>query len=194
MKVNYGRISKKFEATLSPTLRRSLALVATKTAHWGIKDQGDLAMIMGVLNFGDPAHTVPNRGKGSETRSALEDALKANIGVTNLSAIPPRPWLSQSTEGVYKYNLRKYVEENLGKLVAGLTKRGKAGSYSSNRALSIDDFLQGLAEVGAENAQDNWENGSFEPNAPMTLRNKNTTKPLHDTGRMNKGSITGWVD
>lgn len=194
MKANYGRISKKIEATLSPTLRRSLALVATKTAHWGIKDQGDLALIMGVLNFGDPAHTVPNRGKGSEARKVLEDALSANIGVTNLSAIPPRPWLIQSTEGIYRYNIRKYVEAHLGKMVAGLSKRGKAGSASSNRALSIDKFLQGLAEVGAENAQDNWENGNFAPNAPMTLRNKGTTKPLHDTGRMNKGSITGWVD
>ncbi len=194
MKANYGRISKKIEATLSPTLRRSLALVATKTAHWGIKDQGDLALIMGVLNFGDPAHTVPNRGKGSEARSVLEDALKANIGVTNLSAIPPRPWLSESSEGKYNRNLKKYVNENIARLVAGLAKRGKAGSASSNRALSINDFLQGLAEVGAENAQDNWENGNFAPNAPMTLRNKGTTKPLHDTGRMSKGSITGWVD
>lgn len=192
MKANYSRISKKFEATLTPTLRRSLALVATKTAHWGIKDDGELAVIMGVLNFGDPAHTVPNTGKGTLRRKMIEDAIAVYGG--NDSAIPPRPWLTQSTEGIYRYNIRKYVEANLGKMVAGLYKRGKAGSASSNRALSIDKFLQGLAEVGAENAQDNWENGSFAPNRPMTLRNKGTTKPLHDTGRMNKGSITGWVD
>lgn len=191
MKVNYRAISRKFEAELSPTLRKSLALVAKKTAHWGIKDQGDLALIMGVLNFGDPAHTVPNTKKDSPRRKAIEDAIAVFGG--NDSEIPKRPWLSQSTEGVYRYTIRRYIEANLGKLVAGLKKKGKAGSYSSQRALSADDFLKGLAEVGCDNAQDNWENGTFAPNKPMTVHNKGHSKPLHGKGTMKLDSITGWV-
>lgn len=175
VKVNYRSLSKKVETALSPTLRRGLAMVATKTAHWGIKDHGDLAMIMGVLNFGDPDHRVPNTPEGKE------------------APIPKRPWLSQTTEGQYRYFVRRYVEINLLKVVSGLSKRGKVSSVSSQRSLSVEDFLQGLSELGAENARDNWENGNFAPNTPATLHNKRGDKPLHDKGRMSREAITGWV-
>ena len=175
MKVNYRAISRKIETNVSPTLRKGLAAISMKSAHWGIKDQGDLALIMGVLNFGDPDHRVPNTPDGHK------------------APIPKRPWLSQTTEGQYKYFVRKYVEDNLPKVISGLAKRGKVQSVSSQRSLSIDDFLQGLADEGKDAAQDNWENGSFAENTPMTIKNKHGDKPLHDTGRMNRNSITGWV-
>ena len=176
MKVNYRDISKKIEADLSPTIRKSLALVSKKTAHWGIKDEGNLALIMGVLNFGDPDHRVPNTPQGRP------------------APIPKRPWLNRSTERIFQARINNYIEKNLGKLLAGLKKRGKAGSGSSQRALSAEDFLKGLAEVGRDNARQIWEKGNFAPNTDATLRNKRGDKPLHDKGRMNQAAITGWVD
>ena len=83
-KINYKALSRTVETTLSPSLRRGLAAIATKTAHWGIKDQGDLALIMGVLNFGDPDHRVPNTPDG------------------HIAPIPPRPWLNRSTDKIYQ--------------------------------------------------------------------------------------------
>lgn len=177
VKINYKALSKTIETTLAPTLRRGLAAIARKTAHWGIKDQGDLALIMGVLNFGDPDHRVPNTADG------------------HLAPIPPRPWLNRSTDKIYQVKINKYVNDSLKKVVAAIPKRGKLRfSETSNRAISPDDFMQGLAEVGRDNARYAWEKANFAPNSDMTLRNKIGNKPLHDTGRMNAGAITGWVD
>lgn len=176
-KVNYKALSRTVETTLSPSLRRGLAAIATKTAHWGIKDQGDLALIMGVLNFGDPDHRVPNTPDGHP------------------APIPPRPWLNRSTDKIYQVKINKYVNDSLKKVVASIPKRGRSGfSASSKRAINPNDFMLGLAEIGRDNARYAWEKGNFAPNSDMTLRNKIGTKPLHDTGRMNASAITGWVD
>ena len=188
--INKSSFTSKLYLDITKNVRSGLAQLATKKACWGIKDQGDLALIMGVLNFGDPAHTVPNTPKNSERRKMIEDAIDTFGG--NDSAIPPRPWLSRSTEGYYKYSLRKYIEDNLPKVVKGIPKKGPFQSISSTQSMSINDFVEGLAKVGAENARDSWDNGNFAPNKPMTLANKADSRPLHGSGRMNRGSITAW--
>lgn len=175
VKINRQAFLRKVETTISPSLRRGLARVATKKASWGIKDD-ELALVMGVLNFGDPDHRFPNTPNGV------------------LAPIPKRPWLERSTEGYYQTQINKYVNENLGRLVAGLPKRGRGQGKTTARAISAEDFAAGLAKIGAENARKSYEIANFEPNSPATLAHKQGTKPLHDTGRMNAGKIVGWVE
>lgn len=193
VKVNVKSFTKKFEMAVAPNMRRALAEIARKQVHWGIQGHGDLPVIMGVLNFGDPAHTVPNRKDGSQSREVLKTALNANVGVSNPSAIPPRPWLSQTTTGKYQKHITAYIENNFPKVLAGVRKDRKYESVSSQRALSVDSFLEGLAKTGAEVARDSWDNGIFEPNKPMTLAHKSDPRPLHGRGDMSRDVITGWV-
>lgn len=177
VKVNSSFLTK-LNLAVEKNVRSGFVDLATKRACWGIKDEGNLALIMGVLNFGDPDHRVWNNSKGV------------------LAPIPPRPWLSNSTEGMYRYLLRRYVNENLPRILPSISKRGvyKGKSLSSQRALGIDDFVKGLAEIGADNARDNWDSGKFQPNSPMTLARKSDPRPLHDTGRMNASAIKAWSE
>ena len=191
VKVNSSFLTK-LNVAVEKNVRSGFVDLAKKRACWGIKGGDELPVIMGVLNFGDPAHTFPNTKKSSPTRKKIQDILTA-FGGENSSAIPARPWLSNSTKGAYRYFIKKYIDENLPKMVAGVRKDGKYVSVTSQRALSVEDFVKGLAEVGADNARDNWESGSFTPNSPATLANKNDTRPLHDTGLMNSDRIEGWV-
>ena len=192
VKVNSSFLTK-VNLAVTRNVRSGFVDLAKKRACWGIKGgEDDLPTIMGVLNFGDPAHTFPNSKKNSITRKLMEAVIAS--GGENQSAIPPRPWLSNSTKGAYRYFIKNYIDENLPKLVAGITSSDRRyGSYSSQRSLSVDDFIQGLADVGAENAIDNWESGKFKPNSPATLAKKSDSRPLHDTGVMNAGRIEGWV-
>lgn len=176
VKINSTAFKTKIEAYIAPNVRHGFVELAKKRACWGIKDEGDLALIMGVLNFGDPDHRVPNTPNGRK------------------APIPRRPWLDRSAQGYYRFALKKYVEDNLPKVVAGIPKKGAYRSWSSQRALGIDDFVQGLAEVGADNARTSWDEGKFAPNTPATLRNKSDPRPLHDTGRMNANAIKAWSE
>lgn len=194
IRINKAAFLRKIKTDVTPNLRRGLAALATTEAHWGIKGHDDLPLIMGVLNFGDPAHTVPNRKKNSPERKNMESFLAG--GGKNNSAIPPRPWLSRSTEGYYYKKLINYVNTNLPKVIAGIPKRGRGQSHTSpkiERAWSIEKFMKGFAELGAENAKKSWELANFTPNRPMTLKNKTDPRPLHDTGVMNESVIEGWL-
>lgn len=190
VKFNSG-FYKKMDAIVTMTSRKGMADLAKKTAHWGIKNQGDLPMIMGVLEFGDPAHTFPNAKRGTEKRKAVEDLIAS--GGENPSAIPPRPWLRKSTQGTYRSHLTKYINENLPKVLRGIQKSGQ--SITSTKAeLSAQDFIQGLAETGRDNARVSWGTANFAPNSPATLANKVDSRPLHNTGRMNESVITAWSE
>ena len=193
VKVNSSFLTK-INLAVHRNVRAGFVDLAKKRACWGIRGgDDDLPTIMGVLNFGDPAHTFPNTKKNSARREALESALAA-FGGTNESAIPPRPWLSDSTKGAYRYFMKKYIEENLPKMLMGISAPDrKYSSRSSKKSLSVDDFLDGLAQVGADNARDSWESGKFKPNRPATLAKKTDPRPLHDTGVMNESRIEGWV-
>lgn len=190
VKFNSG-FYKKMDAIVTMTSSKGLADLAKKTARWGIKNQGDLPMIMGILEFGDPAHTFPNAKRGAEKRKAVEDLIAS--GGENPSAIPPRPWLRKSTQGTYRSHLTKYINENLPKVLRGIPKSGQ--SITSTKAeLSTQDFIQGLAETGRDNARASWGTANFVPNSPATLANKADSRPLHDTGRMNESVITAWSE
>lgn len=166
---------KKMDTIVTTTSRKAMADLSKRTAHWGIKDQGDLALIMGVLEFGDPDHRFPNTPKGK------------------LAPIPPRRWLKRSREGYYQKELANYVNENLPKVLRGFPKSGQSISSSKTRK-SADEFIQGLAEVGRDNARKSWNLANFTENSPATLINKTDPRPLHDTGRMNETVITAWSD
>ena len=187
---------KKMDIIATPTSRRAVADLSKKTAHWGIKGQGDLPMIMGVLEFGDPAHTFPNYKKSSPHRKALEDVLAA-FGGENASAIPPRPWLSKSTRGTYRSHLTKYINDNLPKVLAGFPKYGQ-NIVNPEARMSAEKFIEGLAKVGRNNAEMSWNYANFEKNRPATLANKTDPRPLHGNGDgdnpMSGDAITAWSD
>lgn len=165
---------KKIESIVTPTMRSGLAKLSTKTAHWGIKEQGDLALIMGVLNFGDPDHRFLNNESGVP------------------APIPARPWLSNSVKGYYDVKIKRYINENLPTVLRGLPKDARKNQRAPK--LSIEKFIQGLALVGRDNAVQSWDSGNFKENTPATLANKIDPRPLHDTGRMSASAITAWVD
>ena len=176
--------------------RRGLADLAKKTAHWGIKGQGELPKIMGVLEFGDPDHTWPNTPKGSRLRKMLE--LNAVIGnEDNPSEIPPRPWLRRSIEGEYRKRLVKYVNTELPKVLRSMPKTGQ-GVYTPRSKKLVKEFIDGLADTGRDNAELSWERANFTPNAPATLELKDDPRPLHGNGNgehpMSGEAITSWSD
>ena len=180
----------------TPTSRRAVADLSKKTAHWGIKGNGDLPMIMGVLEFGDPDHTWPNTPKGSRHRKFLE--LNATFGEeNNPSAIPPRPWLRRSVEGYYRKEIVKYVNDNLPKVLAGFPKYGQNIVNPKSR-MNTEKFIEGLAKVGRDNAEMSWNYANFEKNRPATLENKTDPRPLHGNGDgdnpMSGDAITAWSD
>ena len=184
---------RKIEAVITPTARRALANLSKKEAHWGIREKGDLAKIMGVLEFGDPAHTFPNSKRGSAARKMIEQSLAA--GGENSSAIPPRPWLRNTITGNYRKELTKYINENLPKVIRGVPKRGQ-NIENAGAVLTADKFIQGLANVGKYNAINSWVRANFAPNAEATLANKHDDRPLHGDGEgeysMSEDAITAW--
>ena len=189
---------KKMDMIVTPTSRRAVADLSKKTAHWGIKGNGDLPMIMGVLEFGDPDHTWPNTKKGSRLRRFLE--LNAAFGKEdNPSAIPPRPWLRRSIEGYYRKEIVKYVNDNLPKVLAGFPKSGQ-NIVNAKADMTAKEFIEGLAKVGRDNAEMSWEVANFEPNAPATVEMKQEVdmRPLHGRGDgdnpMSGDAITAWSD
>ena len=168
---------KKMDIIATPTARRAVADLSKKTAHWGIKGNGDLPMIMGVLEFGDPDHRFLNVPEGT------------------LAPIPSRPWLRRSIEGYYRKEIVKYVNDNLPKVLAGFPKYGQSIVNSKSR-MNTEKFIEGLAKVGRDNAEMSWEVANFEPNAPATLANKTDSRPLHGNGKtgMSGDAITAWSD
>lgn len=166
---------KKIDAIVTPTARKAMADLAKKEARWGIKEKGELPLIMGVLEFGDPDHRFPNTPSGK------------------LAPIPKRPWLQRSVEGYYKKELVKYVNENLPKVLRGFPKSGQRIDNPKSD-LSSEKFIQGLAAVGAQNARKSWELANFTPNSPATLENKSDSRPLHGDGSkgMSADAITAW--
>lgn len=168
---------KKMDIIATPTSRRAVADLSKKTAHWGIKGNGDLPMIMGVLEFGDPDHRFLNVPKGK------------------LAPIPSRPWLRKSTQGTYRSHLTKYINDNLPKVVRGFPKSGQ-NIVNSKADMTAKEFIEGLAKVGRDNAEISWEVANFEPNAPATLANKTDGRPLHGNGKtgMSGDAITAWSD
>lgn len=194
VKFNSG-FYKKMDMIVTMTSRKALADLSKKTAHWGIKGHGDLPMIMGVLEFGDPAHTFPNAKKGTTKRKAMEDFVAS--GGENKSAIPPRPWLNKSRQGTYRSHLTKYINDNLPAVLRGMPKEGQS-IVNPKATISADKFIQGLAEVGAKNARDSWNYANFEKNRPATLANKTDPRPLHGNGgdkdSMSEDKIEAWSD
>lgn len=182
---------KNIEAIVTPTARKAMSDLSHKTAHWGIKGQGDLPMIMGVLEFGDPAHTWPNTRKGSATRQFIEQSMDEG----NSSAIPPRPWLRNTIQGSYRRELTKYINENLPTVLSGFPKRGQSVENKKSR-MSADKFIEGLAKVGRNNAINSWVHANFTPNAEATLARKTDDRPLHGNGvtGMSDEAITAWSD
>lgn len=179
----------------TPTSRRAVADLSKKTAHWGIKGNGDLPMIMGVLEFGDPAHTFPNAKKGTPKRKEVEDFVAS--GGKNPSEIPPRPWLRKSTQGTYRSHLTKYINDNLPKVLAGFPKYGQ-NIVNPDARMTAKEFIEGLAKVGRDNAEMSWNYANFEKNRPATLANKTDPRPLHGNGDgdnpMSGDAITAWSD
>lgn len=195
MKFNSG-FYKKMDLIATPTSRRAVADLAKKTAHWGIKGHGDLPMIMGILEFGDPGHTFPNTRIGSRRRKELE--VKEAFGnEKNPSEIPPRPWLRRSIEGYYRKQIAKYVNENLPRVLRGFPKYGQS-IVNPDTLMTTKKFIQGLAEVGAANAQKSWDLANFTPNAKATLENKDDERPLHGNGEgdnpMSADAIEAWSE
>ena len=186
---------KKLDMIVTMTSRKALSDLSKRTAHWGIKGHGDLPMIMGVLEFGDPAHTFPNAKKGTEKRKAVEKLIAS--GGQNESAIPPRPWLNKSRQGTYRSHLTKYVNNSLQEVLRSMPKTGNV-FYTSHSKKLTDKFIQGLAEVGAQNARDSWNSGNFAKNAEATLINKDDPRPLHGNGgekdSMSEDKITAWSE
>lgn len=166
---------KEINAVVTPTMRKGMADLSKRTAHWGIKDNGDLPLIMGVLNFGDPDHRFLNNKTGVP------------------APIPKRPWLNKSVQGTYNSRLKKYVNNNLPLVLRGLPKTGQ-NIVNPGAKMTTKAFIEGLAKLGRDNARESWETANFTANSPATLANKSDSRPLHGNGEMEASKITAWSD
>lgn len=180
VKINEIAFKREIYKTLTPTTYEGFRQIANKKACWGIKGNGDLPLIMGVLNFGDPDHRFLNNAGGAS------------------APIPPRPWLSRSTQGIYQTKLNDFIRKHGAALVASVATQGKtkfkATSGTRARTIHPDDFLKGLSELGRDLARYSWEKANFQENSDVTLARKTDPRPLHDTGRMNESVIEAWVE
>lgn len=76
--------------------------------------------------------------------------------------------------------LRKTADEEEGKLA----NFGAAQVRKIAQGGTAKDCLQSVGVLAKGLVQEKIESGSFEPNAPSTIRKKSSDKPLIDTGRL----------
>lgn len=85
--------------------------------------------------------------------------------------IPPRPWLSAAAEN----NRARWV-----RLAGAVVKaRGSGGGTGEQQLRQL-----GVAMVG--DCQESLLDGTWAPNAPLTIARKGSDQPLVDTGRLNQ--------
>ena len=159
-------------------------------AHAGIK--GEFALIMGVNNFGDPFHTFPNtekRGYVRKTAKKLGTEAVESLG-TKIRPIPARPFLTDA-QTLGKKNIQKYINDNIDKLASGV-RSGK----SSQRSLSPEDFMLGLANTMRDNIRENWKDsgGLYEENSWATKARKNPGLPPLHGNKFSEKNIEGWTN
>lgn len=164
-------------------------------AKAGVK--GENALIMGVNNFGDPLHTIPNTKRNGTLRKTgrkLGAEGLSSLGI-QLHPIPARPFLTtaQKTDKGEK-RLNDFLEKKVPALLAGINVSGKEGFHKGKKSTTPREFYKDLSQVMADNIRENWESGDFVENAPMTLRNKSNSKPLHGNGGFSGNDIKGWLE
>lgn len=84
------------------------------------------------------------------------------------STAPARPFLRMSVD-----ENEDVIRDQCGKELKKLTSGGTA-----------ETLLKRIGALGVRLVQEKIVNGSFEANAPATIRKKHSDKPLIDTGRM----------
>lgn len=84
------------------------------------------------------------------------------------STAPARPFLRDSVDENEDV-IRDQCGKELKKLTTGAT---------------AESVLKRVGALGVRLVQEKIESGSFEPNAPSTIKKKGSDKPLIDTGRM----------
>lgn len=82
--------------------------------------------------------------------------------------IPARPFIRQS------------VDDNESKINSFL--KGEVKDFAKGK--SAEQILKEIGIFQKDLMQDKITSGSFEPNAPSTIKKKGSSKPLVDTGRM----------
>lgn len=76
--------------------------------------------------------------------------------------------------------MRKSVDENADPINAMCAQQLKAITAGG----TAEQSLKQIGVFGVGLVQEKIESGSYEPNAPSTIRKKKSDKPLIDTGRM----------
>lgn len=110
---------------------------------------------------GEATHTGPN-GESADM------ALIAAYNEFGTSTTPARPFLKQTIDG-NKDKIKAMSEQTVKDIADGK---------------SAEQCLKQLGAYGVKLVQETIANGSFEPNAPQTVKKKGSDKPLIDTGQM----------
>lgn len=190
LKIDRRKLSKTIETEWKPKIEAATKRsFSNNCACWGIQNS-ELAKIMGVLNYGDSGHSFLNTKTGSTFRNLV------SLGVVdNEGRIPARPWLDATMFGANKKYFNKAVKEAIQEFFDS-TKNFSVDRTEKNARRFYDKVAQKMAEI----TRDIYEESEafFEPNALATeekkLRTGGDLRVLHDTGRMNDGQITGWVE
>lgn len=103
-----------------------------------------------------------------EDDDGVDMAQIAMFNELGTSSSPSRPFLRMS------------VDENMDKI------KSTCGSELKklNSGGTAESILKRVGTLGVRLVQEEIQAGSFEPNAPSTIRKKGSDKPLIDTGRM----------
>lgn len=83
--------------------------------------------------------------------------------------IPARPFMDEATEA----------------MIADMRDEMEAVAKMANlREINAEQALKRIGLVGEKSIQEAITDGTYEPNAPSTVRRKKSSKPLIDTGKM----------
>lgn len=100
------------------------------------------------------------------------------IGGAGVVSVPARPFLSNTFNGTKKMTALK--------IFMAILKDMNQKNMKAHVALEqIALLLAGLV-------QDNITSGNWQPNSPVTIAKKGSSKPLIDTGTMRR-AVTGWL-
>ena len=108
-------------------------------------------------------------GEATDEKSGADLADVAMWNELGTANSPPRPFLRQSVDN-NESRIRAACQAGLSAIASG-EKTAK-------------DVLQMLGTLQKGLIQETIRNGSFEPNAPPTIKKKGSARPLIDTGRM----------
>lgn len=118
---------------------------------------------------GGTPYMIGSDGKAIFVKKDSPDAARLPKTKPHRIKIPARPFMDQGTEAM--------IADVKGEMEA-------VAKQANRREVSAEQALKKVGLFGEKSIQEAITDGTYEPNAPSTVRRKKSSKPLIDTGKM----------